>query len=180
MEPIFYITLGSATLLLLLSGVLLLISERRKTRAAKAAMADAGAALTARIGDLWLDEDRKKWLIAHESSRIPVHTYDSVLSAELSADGVDYIWKDGAICNEKGEPGWPPKAPEASGTLLPGSKPRAKNIYLNIFINDPACPVETLVLLGRPCAYTSRAYRDAAVNAGALMKLFNTLNTPAR
>lgn len=173
MEKIFYWTLGISVVLLGISAVFLWISEKKKKKAALEAFRLAGATVTTRIDDLWMDEDKGLWLVAREGGPIPMHTYDDVLGATLSEDGVQYIWKKGEIRASQSDTVWP-LVPDEQGRFN-GSK-RPCTIYLNIFVKSRECPVETVVLLTRPCKRTSSAYREAAAKTAALMRLFNTIN----
>lgn len=172
MEKLFYCTLAASVLLLGISAIFLLVAERRKKKLAEAAFAEAGATLTTRIADLWLDEDKELWLVAREDGETPVHRFSDVLGASLSEDGVQYIWKHDGIFSAEGNDRWPPE-PDERGHYKVTKRPAA--IYLNIFVKKPDCPVETVVLLGRPCSRTSRLYMDAAAKTAALMRLFNTV-----
>lgn len=179
MDTLFYWTLGIALVLLAVAGVLLIVTEHKKKRTAESAFRDVGAEKTDQILDLWIDERTRHWLIAHENGAT-VHTFDQVVCAELTEDGTQYIWQDGEIRSSDGQHTWPStQAPTAAQGGFFGTAPRVGHIYLNIFTREPKCPVETLVLLTRPSARSSRAYRTAAVRAGALMRLFNTLNDPS-
>jgi hypothetical protein len=177
MEKLFYWTLGASVVLLGISAIFLLIAERRKKKLAQAAFDAAGASLTTRIGDLWLDEDKELWLVAREDGETPVHRFSDVLGASLSEDGVQYIWKNNGIFSAEGNDAWPPQ-PDERGKYKVTKRPSA--IYLNIFVKKPECPVETIVLLGRPCSRTSRMYMDAAAKTAALMRLFNTVCPPQK
>ncbi len=174
METIFYWTLGIALALLAVGGVLLIVTERKKKASAEAAFRSVGAEKTDQIQDLWLDERTQHWLIAHEGDTT-VHAFDQVVCAELTEDGTRYVWTDGEIRSAEGDQSWP-LAQESNGVGFFGAAPKVGHIYLNIFTRERECPVETLVLLTRPCTRTSRAYRMAAARAGALMRLFNTMN----
>lgn len=174
MDTLFFWTLGVALVLLTLSAVLLLISEQKKQKAAEAAFQKANAKKNIQIGDLWLDEDNRKWLIAREGTNLPVHSYDSVQCAEMTVDDAHFIWNNGEICSSKDDTPWQPFG-EDHIDHPKGGKEKIAHIYLNIFTTDRVYPIETLVLLSRPVTKTSRAYRTAAAQAAALMKLFNTL-----
>lgn len=175
METLFYWTLGIAMVLLAAASILLLMTERKKQKSASDAFRRAGAETTEKINDLWIDRNSGKWLIARECET-PVHALDQVVCAELTEDGVRYIWQDGEIRSAEGDQLWPVEdAPTASSGGFFGNTPKVSHIYLNIFTREATCPVETLVLLTRPCARTSRGYRTAALKAGTLMKLFNTI-----
>ena len=175
METLFYWTLGIALVLLAVGGVLLIVTERKKKSAAEVAFRSIGAEKTDQILDLWIDERTQHWLIAHENGST-VHAFDQVVCAELTEDGARYVWVDGETRSAEGNRSWPPTdAPTSARGGFFGT-PKVGHIYLNIFTRERACPVETLVLLTRPCARTSRAYRTAAIQAGALMRLFNTMN----
>ncbi len=172
MEKLFYCTLAASVLLLGISAIFLLVAERRKKKLAESAFAAAGATLTTKIGDLWLDEDHELWLVAREDGDTPVHRFSDVLGASLSEDGVQYIWKKDGIFSAEGDDVWPPQ-PDERGRYKVTKRPAA--IYLNIFVKKRECPVETVVLLGRPCSRTSRLYLDAVAKTAALMRLFNTV-----
>ena len=179
MDTLFFWTLGATIVLLAASGILLAISAHKKKQAATEAFAREGAQKTAASGDLWLDENNRKWLIAREGTNLPVHRYDSVRCAELSENGVRYIWNDNNIVSAEDEHAWPPSEEHAQEVGMNGKK-QAISLCLNIFTDDVVYPVETLVLLSRPCARTSKAYRDAAAHAAALMHFFNTMHSNAQ
>lgn len=176
MDQLFYWMLGISLVLFAICGVFLLIAERTKKKNAEEAFRQAGATLTTRIDDLWMDEDQSLFLVAREGGETPVHSYKDVLGASMSEDGVQYLWKKNRVCAAESGEFWPPE-PDARGKYANGN--RVSTIYLNIFIKKRECPVETLVLLTRPCNRSSRTYREAAAKASALMRLFNTVNESA-
>ena len=173
MTPLFWTLLILAFFLGICSFFLIWLTNRNKRNRTRAAFEACGASPSVYLNDLWIDPKNHKWAVAKESIDVTVYDYSAIDKVELVQDGETFVEQDGILKTQLGGIVF---GMISAATGAGKKKTRMSgNIYIHIYVNGCAFPLESLVLLGTPVKTDSAAFRKKVLEAETLMHTLNAM-----